>query len=282
MKQAPRLIPLTISIVLHGAALYAASRMSWVAVDVVEREQYQVVWLRESIVPHVLPDDVTPSEPTQPESREPSAEDEVPATRELNEPPDEADSSDEPEERSATAVPQLPDETTIDESVDDGDRKADERVPATDSDSADTPRPRAYLRAEVDWEEERRQAVARVREQREREEAYRTFSLDDVGEDAPQEEAGQPSKSVFDSATAWRSGMTYVDSTGATIEWVSDRCYRKSGGAGNIFAFPDSVAAADIPMTACVRLIPRRDLFEDAKPEYLKVRPSGQFATPPR
>jgi len=226
-------MPLTISLVLHGAAIYAASRMSWLAIDAVEREQYHVVWLSEDIAPLVAPDELAPPESTQLEIRQPSVVNVVPETREPDDP-----------------------------------------IPTTTDPGP--PRQRTYLRAEVDWEEERRQAVERARAQREREEGYITFSFDDLiegGVSEGREEPGAPSNSVFDSATAWRAGMTYVDSSGATIEWVSDRCYKKSGGVGNIFAFPESVAAADIPMTACVRLIPRRDLFEHAKPEYLKVSP---------
>jgi hypothetical protein len=228
------------SIILHAALVLAVSRGSWRAADGDDREPPPaVVWLSETM---------------------PTRIDAAADVREHRSPPDDTDAS------------EVVDAAEAADPAAEAAEAADRADPANPADPVDAPR-RAIVEAQIDWQREARRVVDSAREQREREARYRTFSLSDVVPGSPPQGEPRPRRSVFDSPAAGRAGLSYQDASGATVRWISDACYSVSGGVGNIFAFPLSVAAADLPNVTCVRLIPRSDLFEHIKPAYLLTRP---------
>ena len=133
----------------------------------------------------------------------------------------------------------------------------------------------------INWRAASERALADIREQRAVEEGYRTFSIDDLRSGSATkgkgegEGAGKRTRSIFEQMSAERAGLTYKDATGATVRWITGDCSSTSDGFGHAFAFPDSVLAADLPVVVCGRSKPRSDLFESAKPTYLR-NPSTQ------
>ncbi len=113
----------------------------------------------------------------------------------------------------------------------------------------------------IDWAAERERAVAAAIERQRHEATLRQFGFADVSPAGPPAEPGR-SSSIFDSVSAGRAGITYRDSFGVTIRWISDTCYSQSG-TGSLFA------RFETPMVICTRRTPRRDLFKDIRPSYL-------------
>jgi hypothetical protein len=245
-------LPIAASIIFHAVVLYAVSRGSWRAEDSDDRERPPIVlWLTE--VPMRVDADADLRRP--PPDEPPRSDDAPPGVVDEQRAPDASD---------PPLAPVAPRSAR-----DERDPSDDER--ADSAEAATAPR-RVIVEARIDWEREARRVVESAREQRERDARYRTFSLNDVVPGSPRGEPGRR-KSVFDSPAAGRAGLSYQDASGATVRWISDACYSVSGGVGNLFAFPLSVAAADLPNVTCVRLIPRSDLFEHVKPGYLLPRP---------
>jgi len=219
---------LPLSIALHLVLVYSVSRMSWVAAEIKSRSPTTVVWLN----------DWPPAEEAAPELEEPRPV-EIPAPSPQNAP------APAPEEPPVVAVepPTAVPEPTLDDEAPETDLTtddADAAAPATAPDADD--RERSYFVPGIDWERERREAAARVLEQRDREEGYRTFSLDDVPEGAPREQPSPPT---------------------AIAEVMKDKC-RVVSGRLTRFAMQ--------MLGQCVREA-RGDLFADIKPAYLRNRP---------
>lgn len=250
MTRPGRALPLALSAVVHVALIVAAGRVVWRG-DTIDRPQPpQVVWLRPEAVAAVFPPRRRAEVPQEPVQRRRSTE---------------------PREQAAERLA----ESDAAERQDDAD--AVETEPQDKS--HDVPSRRAVVRGEIDWDEERRRAVRRAGEQRRREAQYLTFSYDDIARASPSAEEQRPAESVFDSPAAGRAGITYYDPGMGQVRWVSDACYSWGGNpAGTAFAFPLSVAAANMPTVNCVRLIPRRDLFDSIERGYLDARPAESTA----
>jgi hypothetical protein len=121
---------------------------------------------------------------------------------------------------------------------------------------------------DVDWEEERRRAVASLREQTEREAGYLTFSLDDVIEKPLPEEPG-PARSVFDTPKRGGPAIMRPGRSGTRLgRFVSSLC--DITGGISLFGVATACADSNVP----------RNLFESIKPEYLKKRPAELAARP--
>lgn len=213
-----------LSIALHVVLVYSVSRAAWETPQISGRSPPTVVWLNdwrpqrvESVVSAVFPPapEISPNDVVE-ESRaviveQPSLPDEA------REPaPDRATPETQP--RTEDVEPGLP--------------------PALTPNGDD---PARDVRPSVDWEAQRRQAAESVVQEREREEGYRSFSLDDVDELAPREEPSPPT---------------------AIAEVIKDKC---------VVATSNFKRRALAMFGICARL-PRGDLFADIKPEYLKKR----------
>lgn len=120
-----------------------------------------------------------------------------------------------------------------------------EQAPVTESAGAEPPRPaeesdlREPTRPRIDWNLERRRAITSVLEEHERAGDYRTFSLEDIEEPEPQKIEPAPKPMVTDNCVI----------------------------ATNRFA-----RFAAMMIGRCVRE-PNGDLFADAKPAYLNLKP---------
>jgi hypothetical protein len=155
-----------VSVVLHAAVIYSASRMQWSEATLPERRAARVVWLKEWPVepptePVEIPEPVAPHTPLEPEEQSPLPE---------RAPPAPADAVDE--------------------------READEGAAPSEPAAGDRPR-RVYLAPGIDWDKERELAVARVLEEIEREQNYVTFSNEELFEQAPEAEP-DPREHLFD------------------------------------------------------------------------------------
>jgi len=130
----------------------------------------------------------------------------------------------------------------------------------------------------LDWSERRRKAIDDVLAERERAASYQSFSfpgtLDaeqafDEAQAQQRSEAGlAPLRTVFDSPAKGRAGLSETTPLGEQIVWVTDECYAKYG-TGNGFLLPSAAGLYNVPMTTCLRVKPRDDLFANAKPRYL-------------
>jgi hypothetical protein len=130
----------------------------------------------------------------------------------------------------------------------------------------------------LDWSVRRRQAIDDLRTQSERAASYRSFSFPGtlaeeqafaVANEQRRVEAGQaPARTAFDSPAKGRAGLSETTVLGERIVWVTDECYAKTG-SNNLFLLPGAAGLFDVPMTTCVRVHPRDDLFDDVRPRYL-------------
>jgi hypothetical protein len=158
-----RALALAFSVVVHGALLYAVSLAPWSSTAPEPQHRLEVVWLSKLPVPDALPAAVAP--PAVPDAIEPSSA---------------------PEPPSASEPPTVgPGPSAVADEIEPPDpAPAASEVPPAGSD--DRPA-RRYLRPQIDFDEERRRAVAKVLEQHGREREYATFSVDDLAEEPPPE-----------------------------------------------------------------------------------------------
>lgn len=221
----------TASIALHLAVGYAAGRVSWNATEQVQRP-VRVVLINE------LPRAVT----VQRESRAeeiPSPEAPLPEIEpEALAPPPESST---PSPADATTPAEVP--------------QTDESEPAN--------RNRAtLLPPDIDWEQERANAVKRVLEAQARENRN-TFSSDELfGE--PEAEPPNPRKHIFDSPRRGpsRSALTPGQGRSRFANRVAALCNALTGGAG-IFGLGSICADAG----------PGADFFADIRPAYMESLP---------
>ena len=209
-------LALILSIAAHGVVLYAVSRLPWSSHELETREVLQVVWLNDLTL-------TATREPTA--ASEPEAQPAEPAP-----PPDEAP-DDEPPNETAPRPPAREDTPPAQQSND--------TAPAPTP--GDTERKPRYLRPRIDFEEERKRAVAKVLEQRDGANDYVTFSLDDLAEDAPPK----------------------LEPIVPAMDAPRDNCVIVKGKIQRMLM---------LLMNRCVRG-PRDDMFAGLKPAYLEKRP---------
>jgi hypothetical protein len=119
----------------------------------------------------------------------------------------------------------------------------------------------------VDFEVLRKEAVARVVEQAERDAAYRTFSLDDLIEEPPPDDT-QNVPSVFDVESSGRSKPGVLrpgTQRTAAGRALARLCNELTGGVGvSLFGFGPSL---------CADPGPRADAFGHLRPQYMESLP---------
>lgn len=199
-----------VSVALHSVLLFAASRSPWPMPA--SESGPPIVWLEaRAVLPprNILPEP-TPEPPPEP------AEIETPPPP-TPEPPATAETPTEPEDQAPTAESSAPEPSR----------------PPEQQGVQEPTKPR------IDWNLERRRAIASVLEEQERNGDYHTFSLDDVEEPEPQKIEPAPKPMVTDNCVI----------------------------ATNRFA-----RFAAMMIGRCVRE-PNGDLFADAKPAYLDLEP---------
>jgi len=258
-----RALALPLSVALHIGLLLAASLMNWPASELRARPAATVVWLGDWRV--VRPEAAAVTEPVEEASRPPPREDlavtgpleqagHEPIERLIDDleaaPPLVAERDTRPE------PPAVSDEFTIIENVQEPEPRTVATAPAAGSDSTESDLP-----SEIDWEAAKRQAIANVVEQLEREAAYTRFSSDDLDAEVPLEESLAEGR-IFDTPT--RSGPSLLAPGKSSTKfgrWFSELCNTLTGGFG---LFGASVCADNEAQS---------DLFAVIKPEYLKKRP---------
>lgn len=231
-----------LSIMLHVAVIWAVGRAPWGVPDAPAAAPVaRVVWLREAPPlarrERVLPEpDRVPPEP----ERVPREPERVPPAPAQTDVPAEA----QPPARAGAS-------------------------PAPETDGAPRPR-RSYLVPGIDFEEERERAVAKVLEDRMREERYLTFSTDDLFEE-PQAEAPNPREGIFDNPQRGTRGgpgaaLTPGRSRSRFLNRLAEICNALTGGLGIGFQGLDLGSA-------CADPGPMADYFADVRPEYMNKLP---------
>lgn len=254
-----------LSIALHAALLYMATRVSWTTTEVENTRNPEVIWLRDwpleaprALEPARSPDEAPRSSP--PESAEEStphtdAVEPAPRTASAAEPDEDSGDSAAPEPRApseansptkpqpAIEAPDLPDESAA---------SNDERGSEA-------------LLPEIDWEAERQRAAEQIVAEIERERRFRTFSLADVVDEAPEEDE-EPLEHLFDASGGGRSRGPSLASVGHARTKVGRAliglCNALTGGF-SIMGFFRICAEDDIGSYAASPL----------RPDYLKKLP---------
>ena len=287
------------SLALHALVVAAVMRISW---DTVERERappVEVVWLADLPPPDPAaesreieppPEAEPPAEsvpqaqfpalapappprapaPPPPESAPPPPESAPP-------PPEPASPLTEPEPTLTEPEPTLTEpEPTLPEPEPTEEPGQAGVAPTAPTPGAPLPDPaaddaaRGFVVTEADLEEAWRRAVEEAREQREREERYLTFSLDDLVDAPPPEEPG-PSESIFEAAERFRGrgGPSVLSPTNARTRVgraVAELCNALTGGFG---VGLNGIGVA----TFCAEGGESAKLFAHIKPAYLRSRP---------
>ena len=244
------------SFALHALGVFGAAHVSWDAFEPEAVAPIEVVWMSELRMPALAVVPIRPVPPQRPPPPEPEFVPEPPEPA----PPAEAEPDD------SIAEPTVDDELEPEPAPPEPERAAPE--PETDS-PVDAPE-RTFVITREQLEEAQRRAIEALREQREREEQYLTFSLDDLVERPPPEEPG-PSESIFEAAERYRGrGGPSVLSPGAARTRVgralAQFCNALTGGFG--FGFGGRNFA-----TFCAEPGESPKLFAHLKPAYLRSRP---------
>lgn len=266
------------SLALHALVLVGVARLSWDAVERDVRPPVEVVWLTELrtsdlAVARIAPERPPESPPELPAPPEPSPEPEsVPTPAETVPPPPEPVPP--PPEPAPRADTERSDDEPRPERPPAEDDAAAEAAPAPEPEraapSTEDDRVSSFVVTEADLEEAWQRALEAMREQREREERYLTFSLDDLVEAPPPEEPG-PEESIFEAAERYRGGGgRSVLSPGAARTRVgralAEFCNALTGGfALGLAGFNLATFCADPGESA--------KLFAHIKPSYLRSRP---------
>src|SRR5690606_20975570 len=190
--------------------LVIVARISWEPVEREQRPAAEVVWLAELTIPDAVPEPVDSERvPEPPEPLEPEPEPE-PEPEQVPEPPQPAP-SDEPDAPSdaPAQVPldgpsaETPPEPPVEPEPPPESQRATEPAPIDPSSDAPAERsadaPRNFVVTEAELEEAWRRVLEEARAQRELEENYLTFSLDDLV-DEPAAEETEPTESIFEAA----------------------------------------------------------------------------------
>jgi len=264
------------SLALHALLIIGTLHVSW---DTVERDAtrpIEAVWLSELRIPDPAVVPVAPERPSDVPPELPS-----PRTEPVSAPPDTESAPPEPASEPAPpkpaplAEPERPDADTRAESPPAEDAAAAEaaRTPEPERAAPEAPRDdttRGFVVTEADLEEAWQRALEAMREEREREEGYLTFSLDDLIEAPPPDEEG-PSESIFEAAERYRgSAGRSVLSPGAARTRIgralAEFCNALTGG----FALGlNGLGLASV----CADPGESPKLFAHIKPSYLRSRP---------
>jgi hypothetical protein len=125
----------------------------------------------------------------------------------------------------------------------------------------------AFLPPRIDWEKERKDAVAKVLEEIAREDGYITFSTDELFEEPPAA-APNPREKIFDSPQRGRSrsALTPGQARSRFGNRVAELCNALTGGFGiSLFGFGVGTVCADAG--------PEADFFADIRPAYMNSLP---------
>jgi hypothetical protein len=232
------------SVALHAVLLLAVARVAWITAPATPQQRAPaVVWLR----------DWRPAEPPSAPEAPPSSAQVLRATAPENEAASESPApSQEPADRGTTSEPAEAQQAARGESE-----------PPRPSEN---PAPSDEVPGPIDWDEQMRRAAAWVIEQHQRDAGYATFSLKDVPDRAPAQIGPRPpARDIF--AESAKSGggpslLPYGQSRTKVGRWLSEMCHTLTGGVSVMGFF-----------SLCAQETGRSDLFADAKPEYLKMRP---------
>jgi outer membrane biosynthesis protein TonB len=247
-------LALGLSIVLHVAVFYAASRVPWFVADAPEASvASRVVWLNS--LPRIAPSETPPppepaSPPEPPPDPEPPPAPEPPQSGAVS--PPAAETEPEPPQPDSPLRADAPENVSP--------------APPTEGNR----RQRSYLVPGIDWDEERERAVTKALEQQAREENYRTFSSGDVFEE-PQAETPNPREHLFDNPSGGRGRERSVLRTGQSrsrfLNRLAEICNAlTSGGIGLGF---NGLRLG----TACTEPGPTADFFADLRPDYMNMLP---------
>lgn len=219
-----------LSIALHAAVFYAIARVPWAASDLAQPPSppRQVLWLEDW--PRPKPQELALDPTEQTEDTSSPAEPQALSQTETVARSTPAPAAAPPQRRTEATVAPTPRITPAPEPVE------SRGEAAADASSADSAAPSTV--PEVDWEKERHDAVRDVLEQRARERAYLTFSLDDLLKEPEPVEPAPPSLMVDDCVIVTSKIQRFM-------ALMMGRCTREA----------------------------RSDLFAAIKPAYLKAHP---------
>ena len=241
------LLAVAVSVALHAAVVYAVNRVPWPARETSPMPVTTVVWLGERRLaapererPAPLPENTSPRE-VEPEPEPARAPD--PESQPEPQPEPEPDPAPDPE---------------LELDPDPERRAADSEGASPAPEAEQSVRRRAYLAPGIDWEEERRRAVARALEGKD---GYVTFSTEEAG-DEDGAEAPNPRARLFDSPSRGRSAMQPGRARTRFGNWLADTCHGLTGGGFGFFG-----------LSLCAGPQPTADFFADLRPAYLNQRP---------
>jgi len=283
------------SLALHALVIAGAARVSFNAAEREQARVIDVVWLAELPIadrsraetpmvapaepaaeimpdratapaPATLPERETLPEPEAlPDDRPPATETQPPAPPEPA--PDaerETAESEAPEPEALPEPDRLPEPLRAAEDAADAPRRSAVDEPRTDETSG------GFAVTEADLDEAWRRALDELREQSERERGYMTFSLDDVIDEPPPKEPGQPEESIFEAAERYRGRGPSVLSPGSARTRVgralAELCNALTGGFGIGFGGKSFASVCADPGESA-------KLFAHIKPAYLRSRP---------
>ena len=203
-----------------------------------------VVWLAERVPRPVTDEAVPPAEPIEtaplPEPSTPTTHDERPDDASLSRKEAANDSAEQTSETQQLELEQQQEQQRID-------------------------RQRARLQI-TDLEFARALVIQRAKDALANEPFYHTFSLADLDRRRLFEEPRAGQRTLAPTSGS-RAGAQYRTAMGQTVRSVSEDCFQTSG-ASNPFGLPAGRDIYELPMTNCVKKLPRSDLFENLKPDY--------------
>ncbi|MFO7285259.1 MAG: hypothetical protein LOD94_01180 [Gammaproteobacteria bacterium] len=249
-----RLVAVAVSAALHAAIAGVVLNASWTRVARAPSAPIDVVWIERWPLPSEPETTVSPLPQDEPETRD---------VEPASEPPDVAPSEDElPDAPPSEVRARAPDDASVEDAV--------EETPVEERASPEEARgrpSRAYTVREVDLDEAWRAALEQTREERRRQEVYRSFSLDDLlPEPVPPEDPTRPEESVFETAKrADRppSALSPGKARSRLGQRLARLCNELTGGGFSVLGLASLCADEEA--------LPK--LFAHLKPEYLRARP---------
>lgn len=255
-----QLVALAVSAALHAAVAGVVLNASWTSMARAPSAPIDVVWVESwplSAEPETAA--IAPPPDDEIETRDvETVDDRSSRVEPASEPTEDEISEPAPDEIRAS----VPSETSAEDAVDEA--PAEERP----SDDEARGRPsRAYTVREVGLDEAWRAALEQTREARRMEDAYRSFSLDDVmPEPVPPEDPTRPSESVFETAKEANrppSALSPGKARSRLGQRLAQLCNELTGGGLGVMGLASLCADEEA--------LPK--LFAHLKPEYLRARP---------
>jgi hypothetical protein len=149
-----------------------------------------------------------------------------------------------------------------------------EQVPTEAPTEAPPSAPSAVPPRQIDWERERREALAQLRGQRDRTPRYAKFSGDDFVAPSPQPRDPVPTGEIFSQNTQAPSLLALGEQRTRFGRKVAELCHALTGGFGV------SLQGHSL-FSLCAASDGRSDLFATIKPDYLKLVPDCATDLPP-